>query len=193
MSEETPEAEEFHPYVRLLLARMKSNPDEFAYEENAKPIINESFFTEAEKAAVWAARREVVLGRSHEHLMQQILKSNEPDDYETLDGRRYQASERYAKGATAGQVLVTSQNGYTWTTADHDAYLAQKQAANQILGTKTNAQQSSLMQNQLGGLAQGQQAYSGRISAPTSMGLVPDNGNTSASTWGSTINKLLGR
>ena len=129
--------------------------------------------------------------------MQQILKSNEPDEYETLDGRRYRASQLYANGATAGQVLASSTNGYEWTSMDHDAYLAQRQAVQRQNAAQMNVQQSSLMQNQLGGLAQGQQAYSGRISMPTSvasaLGVVPDNGSTSASTWGSTINKLLGR
>lgn len=207
MTEETPEAEEFHPFVRLLLARMKSNPDEFIYDEGMLPTASEEYFTEAERAAVWAARREVVLSRSHEHLMQTILKSNEPDEYETANGAKYRASEHYLAGK-ANQVLASSTNGHTWTKVDHDAYLAQQQAAKQHLAAQINAQQRAHMQNQLGGLAQSQQAYSGTITMPTSVAsalgvttppistsgtvLVPDKGNTSASTWGA-ITKLLGR
>lgn len=69
------EPEEFHPYVRLLLARMKSNPDDFFYEHIILPVASEVYLTEAEKAAVWAVRREIALGRNHEKLMEQILSS----------------------------------------------------------------------------------------------------------------------
>ena len=207
------EPEEFHPYVRLLLARMKSNPDDFTYEANLVPLNTEMFFTEAEKAAVWAARREVVLSRSHEQLMQRILKSNEPDEYETTDGK-YRATERYANSPTAGQVLATSQNGYTWTTTDHDAYLAQKQAAQRQHAALMNAQQSSLMQNQLGGLAQSQQGrlyndpnlYSGATTMPattaSALGLKTETASEALTGVTSTtvtaeliksLNKLLGR
>lgn len=119
MSEETPEAEEFHPYVRLLLARMKSNPDDFTYEAN---VISETYFTEAEKAALWAVRREIALGRNHEKLMEQILKANEPKEH------KYSIRERYNP-----------------TQLDRDAYLAQSQ---RIQSSLQAAQQSALMQSQ---------------------------------------------
>jgi hypothetical protein len=57
------------------------------------------------------------------------------------------------------------------------------------------AQQSALMQNQLGGSAQSQQLYNDPslyIQAPPNV-FVPDNGSTTASTWGTAFNKLLGR
>ena len=198
MSDET---EEFHPYVRLLLARMKSNPDDFFYETNAVPIDNESFFTEAEKTAIWEARREQVLSRCHSKLMERILKANEPkDEYETSDGSRYRASELYRAGlaqthGNANQILASSQNGYTWTSAmDRDALLAQQKA--QTWGTPQNthqgynqAAQSALMQYQLG--AQNPQAYSGAITMPATTGTLTTSTASEALTG--VINKLLGR
>lgn len=166
MSEETPEAEEFHPYVRLLLARMKSNPDDFFYEANAVPTENESFFTEAEEAALWKARREISLGRMHSKLMEQILKANEPKE------DKYSTREQYK--------------------LDRDAYLAQQQQHQRNLAAQMNAQQSALMQSQLGGLAQGQQVYGdARLSMPTVA-----NGGTGTTVTAELIkslNKLVGR
>jgi uncharacterized protein YktA (UPF0223 family) len=205
------EPEEFHPYVRLLLARMKSNPDEYHPEYRSDEMDRvKTFLTDVERAALHAAERDILLGRYHQNLMQTILKSNEP---EKAEDEKYRAAEIYARGANAGQVLTTSQNGYTWTSAmDHDAYLAQKQAAQRQHAALMNAQQSSLMQNQLGGLAQSQQGrlyndpslYSGGMTIPTTTAsalglkappnvLVPDNGSTTASTWGGVVNKILGR
>lgn len=202
MSDET---EEFHPYVRLLLARMKSNPDDFLYETIAVPIENESFFTEAEKATVWEARRELALGRSHSKLMERILKSNEPkDEYETSDGSRYRASELYRAGlaqthGNAGQVLASSTDGYTWSTSamDRDALLAQQKA--QTWGALRNthqgyhqAAQGALMQNQLG--AQSPQAYSGAITMPATTASALDvKTETASEALTGVINKLLGR
>lgn len=196
--------EEFHPYVRLLLARMKSNPDEYHPEYESREMERtKAFLTDAERAALHAAEREILLGRYHQSLMEKILRSNEPQEYETSDGSKYRASQVHG---VAGQVVATSTNGHTWTSAmDHDAYLAQQRA--QAWGTLNSQQgyhqaaQSALMQNQLGGLAQSPQVYSGAITVPATTasalgikpGLVPDNGSTTVSTWGGVVNKLLGR
>jgi len=142
------EPEEFHPYVRLLLARMKSNPDDFTYEANLVPLNTEMFFTEAEKAAVWAARREIALGRNHSNLMEQILKANEPKEnkYVLPDGSQYKVTERYSH-----------------TQLDRDAYLLQSQRMQNSLQA---AQQSALMQSQ--------QAYSGPMPPIPSTTVTPE-------------------
>jgi len=187
------EPEEFHPYVRLLLARMKSNPDEYHPEYKSEEMDRvKTFLTDEELAAVHAAEREILLGRYHQNLMQTILKSNEPKEAED---EKYRASKLYAQGATAGQVIATTRDGHTWTKLDHDAYLAQSQRMQNSLQA---AQQNALMQSQLGyggGMAQSQQLYNDPslyIQAPPNV-LVPDNGNVTASTWGTAFNKLLGR
>jgi len=183
------EPEEFHPYVRLLLARMKSNPDEYHPEYESEEIDRvKTFLTDEELAAVRAAEREILLGRYHQNLMQTILKSNEPKEAED---EKYRASKLYAQGLTAGQVLAATRDGYTWTKLDHDAYLAQsRNMQNSLQG----AQQSALMQSQLGGSAQSQQLYNDPslyIQAPPTSGTITNGGT--GTTWGTAFNKLLGR
>jgi uncharacterized protein YktA (UPF0223 family) len=169
---------------------MKSNPDEYRPEYKSEEMDRvKTFLTDVERAALHAAEREVLLGRYHQNLMQTILKSNEPKEAED---EKYRASKLYAQGATAGQVIATTRDGYTWTKLDHDAYLAQSRNMQNSLQA---AQQSALMQSQLGGLAQSQQVYGdARLTMPTTaasaLGLKTE---TASEALTGVINKLLGR
>lgn len=71
--------ETMHPAVLLLLARMKSNPQDFRtpFHESHSHIWK--FFNKAEKAAVSAADREITLEKFHSKLMKDILEQNDPD------------------------------------------------------------------------------------------------------------------
>ncbi len=72
--------EDFHPYVRLLIIRMRSHPEEF------NPLLSEpdpnkkDFMTQEEREFVWQEERKLVMDASHETLMRQIMKANEPEE-----------------------------------------------------------------------------------------------------------------
>ena len=74
------DAEEMHPAVLLILARMKSNPQEFKLPFHEAHSSVWKFFNKAEKAAVSAADRELAMTKFHQSLMDRILKANDPDE-----------------------------------------------------------------------------------------------------------------
>ena len=85
--------EDFHPYVRLLIIRMRSHPEEFN-PLLAEPDPNKKdFMTYDEKQFVWREERKLVMDASHETLMRQIMKANEPEEdlNETTIAKQLQA------------------------------------------------------------------------------------------------------
>ena len=70
--------EDFHPYVRLLVIRMRSHPEEFhSYLLNTGPKAKD-FMTPEEQAFVWKEERRLVLEAEHEKLMHRIMQASEP-------------------------------------------------------------------------------------------------------------------
>ena len=85
--------EDFHPYVRLLIIRMRSHPEEFN-PLLAEPDPNKKdFMTYDEKQFVRREERKLVMDASHETLMRQIMKANEPEEdlNETTIAKQLQA------------------------------------------------------------------------------------------------------
>lgn len=74
-----------HPAVELLLARMKSNPDEF-YPKGwrwQKLIVEYSgYFTAAEHVAINEGQREIAIGAFHVAVMNELLR--EPEEVKAV-------------------------------------------------------------------------------------------------------------
>jgi hypothetical protein len=75
-------APEFHPFVRLMLARMRSNPQEFVKIEHTKSsgrnytrdVDNASqFLNTAERSAIREGMREANLNFLHERALKSLL------------------------------------------------------------------------------------------------------------------------
>jgi len=183
-------SEEPHAVVRLLLKRMESHPEEFKrikmFGSRWSEYVNdiEELGSEADKAAIGKAMQNIRMNEIHEAVMDELVNGPERRrEEEETQQQAARASQLYAKGATAGQALATSKDGYTWTKLDHDAYLAQsRNMQNSLQG----AQQSALMQSQLG--------YGGGIVMPattaSALGLKTE---TASEALTGVINKLLGR
>lgn len=98
--------EEFRPAVQLLLARMKSSPEEFGLGHNkyrAWTDILESVqvhATEAELVALTDALSDIRMEELHHRAMKLILQDKQPEDYDTEEAR-WKATERYSTGYTS--------------------------------------------------------------------------------------------
>lgn len=108
-------ADELHAVVRLLLKRMESHPEEFTYGASDSPVgLRSSLGTpsrwgiavqdviewgsEAEKAALNAALRDIRLGEIHERVMDELLngeqrRADERRAFEE-DEKRYNAMKQ---------------------------------------------------------------------------------------------------
>ena len=105
----------FHPAVELLLARMKSNPDEFApkgYRWNKLVESNAHNFTEEEHVAMNAGRREIAMNAFHVAVMNELLR--EPGEEKdviipTITNGYYTTGANVAIGTTgAGGGVMTA-------------------------------------------------------------------------------------
>ena len=72
--------EDFHPYVRLLIIRMRSHPEDFNPLLAEPDARKKDFMTGKESEFVWREERKLVMNASHETLMRQIMKANEPEE-----------------------------------------------------------------------------------------------------------------
>jgi hypothetical protein len=73
--------EEPHLFLALVLARMKTNPEEFNPDNNSwRPLIEQSkqYLTTEEKSLLKAAEREFVLGHLHAKMMGKLLVGKNP-------------------------------------------------------------------------------------------------------------------
>jgi hypothetical protein len=76
---ETPE--EPHPFLTLVLARMKTNPEEFNPDNSQwRVILDQSirYLTAGEKAALRDAEREIALDHLHKKVMKKLLADKAP-------------------------------------------------------------------------------------------------------------------
>lgn len=66
-----------HELVELIVARLKSHPEEL---KKWKVLIdgNKQYFTKEESEALRVAEREAALGEAHKHMMRTILQVDEP-------------------------------------------------------------------------------------------------------------------
>jgi hypothetical protein len=127
--------EEIHPAVELLLARMKSHPEEFmtsekAYQQGGSRVRKMSSMygdilnraSEEEAALLRAAMNKIQLGVLHKDLMEELLngderraKEAEEQEYE----RNLAASVQHMKQQQARQHLTAQQQAYD---VDRDMY-----------------------------------------------------------------------
>lgn len=77
LNDDIPEG--FHPYVRLLIVRMRSHPEEFNPEALEPSPRTKDFMTKAESEFVWNEERKLLLDARHQQLMARIMKANEPE------------------------------------------------------------------------------------------------------------------
>jgi len=89
MNDDIPE--DFHPYVRLLITRMRSHPEEFNPFVMMPQPKAERFMTEAERMFLWNEERKVALDIKHQELMRRIVEAGEPKpDPMTIPASPYQ-------------------------------------------------------------------------------------------------------
>lgn len=81
------EATEYHPFLKLILARMASNPEEFALSGKWRALARQALphLTASEQAALAAAERGVILGLLHTELMQGLLAGDTPVRFSSSD------------------------------------------------------------------------------------------------------------
>jgi len=68
-------SEPVHPAIALLIARIKSNPEEFSVGGGWDQILNlyACYFTEAERLELSAYLRPAVMEQLHQEVMQRLL------------------------------------------------------------------------------------------------------------------------
>jgi len=74
--------DEPHPAVKLLLARMESNPEEFsAYENRWREVMHKvmTYCIEEEKALLNDKLRSIVLNDAHEEIMRELLGAEDKE------------------------------------------------------------------------------------------------------------------
>ena len=100
--------EEFRPVVQLLLARMKSSPEEFGLGHNKYRHwlgilegVNE-VATEAEKVALMDTLRDIRMDELHHRAMKLILQDKQPEE------AQFKTTERYSTGYAQTAILLGS-------------------------------------------------------------------------------------
>jgi hypothetical protein len=108
-------ADEIHPVVELLVARMDSHPEEFRYNPTGSLAITGRWETwiaqlgwymnEAEKALIYGKAKELIFQRIHEEVLDELLNGDER--------RRKAEADRLAeaKAMTAMQTHVQQAYG----------------------------------------------------------------------------------
>jgi hypothetical protein len=101
-----------HPVVELLLARMKSNPDEFEPKGWRWTKLMESsgnYFTEEEHAALREGQRQVSMSALHVAVMNELLRAPEEEVDERLCAQGAPISSQYYQNAISAQQLQAYQ------------------------------------------------------------------------------------
>lgn len=115
--------DEFHPVVKLLLARMESHPEEFgsdlvsngSLEARWWAVIREvrEYGTKTERLAIESAMRKIKLQHAHELMMDELCngeerrrKQREEDEYERTMVAQQQAAMNTNMGARLRTTLA---------------------------------------------------------------------------------------
>jgi hypothetical protein len=91
--------------MKLILARMETNPEEFVDKHKWRHLVESDWpmFTEEEQKAYSAKLREILIDRFSE----EVLKTLMEDENEDKPTMKYKASDRYATGWTDPGARVT--------------------------------------------------------------------------------------
>lgn len=125
------EAAEPHPFLALVLARMKTNPEEFNPDNSPwRAMIDQSkqYLTTEEKTALKAAERDVGLDHMHKKLMKRLLADKTPTPSLTSSQPlSATTSSAYLGSAVASLNTHTTPRGQQRITRDgyhevHDGY-----------------------------------------------------------------------
>jgi len=134
-----------HPVVELLLARMKSHPEEFKrhegpYNDRWYDHVNtiNAYGNEADKAAMAEGLREIRLGEVHELVMDELLngderrrKAEEEADYELIMTRQGRLAQQQRQAAQ--QQAHEALQGYRNAMGQYQSHLGAHSQA-QALG-----------------------------------------------------------
>jgi hypothetical protein len=118
-------ADNIHPVVELLAARMESNPEEFPVNPNGQlPIMGrwapwlaqaEHLMNDAERTLLYTKAKEAIFQRIHEEVMDELLNGEERRRKEAED-REYERhlaqAMQHTKQQQARQLLMAQQQAY---------------------------------------------------------------------------------
>lgn len=146
-----------HPVVELLLARMKSNPEEFGWGEERWDYIIEMVMrisSDEERKALEAARRPIYLDEAHKWMMDELLNGEERRAVAERDLMTANRTTNRASQVAAIATLGQYQNAIgTYTTASSQPLEAMRIQANgelEIGGEKLDAGMIRKMKKALG-------------------------------------------
>jgi hypothetical protein len=99
-------ADKPHPVVELLVARMESHPEEFRVADGPERWVThidmvQDYGSEADKAALNAKLRDIVMGEVHEDVMDELLNGE--------DRRRKEEEEQEYERNLSKSLLLTKQ------------------------------------------------------------------------------------
>ena len=118
-------SEELHPVVKLLLARMKSHPEEFVPEKGDERYVTrgaeadrwwramsevQEFANEQEKKAIAAKLRELRLQQAHEWVMDELCNGEERRRKEEEDRKYYLQQAAGAQHALRAGTINSDMN-----------------------------------------------------------------------------------
>jgi len=101
-----------HPVVELLLARMKSNPDEFApkgWRWTKFMESSDNYFTEEEHAALQEGQRQISMSALHVAVMNELLREPEEEADERLCAQGAPTPSQHYQNAISAQQLQAYQ------------------------------------------------------------------------------------
>jgi len=119
MNDDIPE--DFHPYVRLLITRLRSHPEEFnpfIVLSTPKP---DDFMTEAERQFLWNEERKIALDLKHQELMRRIVAAGEPKEDFTTE--QLEKAMKQAQGMQQQQSMAASQAYQSSLQNNHNSLL----------------------------------------------------------------------
>ena len=115
-------SDEPHDVVKLLIARMKSHPEEFRvgdapFHDRWYDHVNsiQAFGSEADKAAISAGLREIRLGETHERVMDELLNGEERR-------RKVEEDREYERNLSKSLLLTKQQMVQQATQGLQNAY-----------------------------------------------------------------------
>ncbi len=133
--------DKFHPLVELMLARMKSHPEEFEgevgsslYVPNDVPVelrwsatlyAMEKYLISEEQEALQTSLRAIRMDAIHRYAMDELLNGDERRRKEEEDRAQYAATMQTATASVAPQAYNQLRNAYTSQSALRNAYTSQ--------------------------------------------------------------------
>lgn len=120
---------EIHPLVELLLARMKSNPEEFEIGMSrwGHAIGKvEDYGSEADRAALSEALRPIRLNEAHEWMMDELLNGDDRRKKEQqqreLEYQKMLVQQQAINATLGGGAMSQLQNAAAWYDVPTDTY-----------------------------------------------------------------------